>query len=92
MNEQALYLKMEAMRRRLFREKHEYYSSEYNLDIKPNHITWYIEADKEYSKILFQVDVQKTIVNYLERIVKRVSDQNYIIRNIQEWERFKGGA
>ena len=91
-NEQALFIKMDAARRKMFRDKHEYYSSQYKLEIKPNHLLWYVEADPDYSKMLFKIDVQKKIIDYLERIVQRIKDHNYIIRNIQDWEKFKAGV
>lgn len=92
MMEQGRYLKMEDARRKLFREKHEFYLTKFEIEIKPNQLSWYIEADEQYSKILLKISIQKKIVDYLERIMDKIKNQNYILRNITDWEKFKSGV
>lgn len=89
--EQGKFFLLEDERKKLFRQKHKYYLTEYELEIKPNQLIWYIESDKEYSKLLLKINVQKSIVDYLEKIVKKTKDQNFIIKNIIEWERYIHG-
>lgn len=86
------FIKLEDKRKKIFRKKHKYYSTEYDLEIKPNQLIWYIESDEAYSAILLKVSVQKKIVEYLEKVVDKVKSQGYTIKNIIEWERYKLGV
>jgi hypothetical protein len=89
--EQSTFIKMDQDRRDLFRKKHKYYSTEYELEIKSNQLIWYIESDKEYSSLLTQISVQKKIIEYLEDILNKIKTQNFIISNIVKWEMWKTG-
>jgi len=89
--EQATYIKLDKDRRDLFRIKHKYYSTEYELEIKANQLIWYIESDKIYSKLLTQISVQKKIIEYLEDILNKIKTHNFIITNIVKWETWKSG-
>jgi hypothetical protein len=82
---------LEHKARKLFREKHRYYKTEYDVQVKDNQLVWYIESDPEYSELLLKINVQKKIIEYLDAIVRKVRDQNYVIRNIIEWEQYKMG-
>ena len=99
-DEQGRYLRMEDARRKMFRRKHELYHTgrtrdgkeTFDLEVRPNHLIWYIEADAEYSALLLKVDIQKKVVKYCEAVLDKVKNQNYVLRNIIEWERYKAGA
>jgi hypothetical protein len=89
--EQEKLLMIEKKRRKLFREKHEFYKFNYEMQLKDNQLIYYIEADKEYTEILLKYDIQRKIVEFLDTVIKKIRDQNFIIRNLIEWERYKLG-
>jgi len=85
-------LKMEYSLKKLYRQKYKYYLTEYEVEIKPNHINFFIESDKEYSKYLYKTNVQKKKVEYLEKVVKKINSLSFDIQNIVKWQMFKMGV
>lgn len=89
--EQERLMHLEKKRRKLFRDKHKYYFTQYEVELKPNQLIYYIESDKEYSELLFKYEVQKKIVEFVDTVLKKIKDQNFIITNIIKWEQYKLG-
>ena len=54
-------------------------------------LTRHLEADEQLNKVLLKIDYYDTILNYLEEIIKTVSNRTYQIKNSIEFLRFQAG-
>lgn len=52
----------------------------------------YLEADSDIVKLSLKIGYQEEIVSYIESIVKHISNRNFILKTIVDWERFKTGS
>ena len=88
-------------RKSVYRDKWEYYigkadSSVYvdkpfDLKILKADVGMYIDADIEYQEITQKEEYIKTMVDYLERILKQITARQWEIRNTIEWKKFLHG-
>jgi hypothetical protein len=84
------------------RDKWEYYTGKSNPDVyvqKPfdlkilkQDVDKYIEADEDMQKISQKVKYLETIVDYLDRTVRQISNRTFTIKNAIEWKKFTSGA
>ena len=51
----------------------------------------FIEADKEYRKLKGKVEYYESVVEYLQEIVRSVSNRSFQIKNAIEWRKFEAG-
>ena len=51
----------------------------------------FIEADKEYRELKGKVEYYETVVDYLQEIVKSISNRSFQIKNAIEWRKFEAG-
>jgi hypothetical protein len=87
---------------RLKREKWEYYTGKatpdvyalkpFNLKLLKTDVDKYIESDEEYQKTKQKVDYLNTIVDYLDKIVRQISNRGFTIKNAIDWRKFTSGA
>jgi hypothetical protein len=52
----------------------------------------YLEADPDVVKLSLKIGLQEEIVAYLESIIKHISNRNFLLKTIVDWERFRTGA
>lgn len=52
----------------------------------------YLEADPDVIKLSLKIGFQEEIVAYLESIIKHISNRNFLLKTIVDFERFKAGA
>lgn len=52
----------------------------------------YLEADPDVIKLSLKIGLQEEIVAYLESIIKHISNRNFLLKTIVDWERFRTGA
>jgi len=52
----------------------------------------YLEADPEVVKKSLLIGLQEEKVAYLESIVKHISNRNFLLKTIVDWEKFRTGA
>lgn len=52
----------------------------------------YLEADPEIVKLSLKIGLQEEIVAYLESIIKHISNRNFLLKTIVDFERFRAGA
>lgn len=52
----------------------------------------YIESDVDVIKLSLKIGLQEEIVSYLESIVRQISNRNFLLKTIVDWERFRTGA
>jgi hypothetical protein len=88
-------------RKSLQRDKWEYYTGKadpsvymdkpFDLKILKADVGMYIDADAEYQLITQKEEYIKTVVDYLERILKQITSRQWEIRNTIEWKKFLHG-
>ena len=86
----------------LVREKWEYYTGKaspkiyqdkpFNLKIMKSDVDKYLESDEELIKSSQKIDYLETVVNYLDRTLRQISNRDWQIRNSIEWRKFTSGA
>lgn len=62
------------------------------LKILRQDIPMHIEADPDVVNASLKIGVQELVVEYLESIVKHISNRNFTIKNIIDYEKFISGG
>jgi len=88
--------------RTIKREKWEYYTGKsdpavyqlkpFNLKILKQDVDKYIEADEEIQKATQKVKYLETVVDFLDRTIRQVSNRTFTIKNAIDWRKFTSGA
>ena len=86
---------------RLYRDKWEYYTGKspaevyankpFDLKVLKADVGIYIDADDEMQELGKKIEYVKTIVNYLERILREINNRNWNIKNTIAWKQFLHG-
>lgn len=104
--EEGLKLKkLKAEYKILYKLKNEYYRGELDdeelkqhgwkpqpLKILRTDVPQYLEADPDVVKLSLKIGFQEEIVAYLESIIKHISNRNFLLKTIVDWEKFRTGA
>ena len=94
--------KAEQQRRNIRHERYEYYSGKADPDVYvenpfPKKISdkdtmqKYLDADERLQTVNLKIDYYETMLNYVESILKQISNRTYQIKNAIEWSRFTSG-
>lgn len=62
------------------------------LKILRQDIPTHIDADKDIIDMSLKIGMQEEKVNYLEAIIKMISNRGFQLKTIVDWERFRTGA
>ena len=92
----------EQQRKNIRHERYEYYSGKadpevYQEDPFPKKIRdkdtmqKYLDADDKLVNINLKIDYYETLINYIESILKQVSNRTYQIKNAIEFIKFQAG-
>jgi hypothetical protein len=97
--------KLKADHKELLKLKGEYYRgemsmqelSEFGWDPQPlkilkSDIPAYIDADKDVINASLKIGMQEEKVDYLEQIIRMISNRGFQLKTIVDWERFRTGA
>ena len=86
----------------LKKEKWEYYTGKASPDVykeNPFHlkilrtdIDKYLDSDEELVKADQKVKYLETVVDYLDRTVRQITNRTFTIKNAIDWKRFTSGA
>tara|TARA_Y100001951_G_C11235751_1_gene237334 strand:+ start:521 stop:949 length:429 start_codon:yes stop_codon:yes gene_type:complete len=86
----------------LKKEKWEYYTGKASPDVykeKPFHlkilrtdIDKYLDSDEELVKADQKVKYLETVVDYLDRTVRQITNRTFTIKNAIDWRKFTSGA
>lgn len=104
--EEGLKLKkLKAEYKILYKLKSEYYRGELDdeelrqhgwkpqpLKILRTDVPTYLEADVDVIKLSLKIGLQEETVAYLESIVKQITNRNFLMKTIVDWEKFRTGA
>ena len=85
----------------LYRDKCEYYTGKspaevyaakpFDLKVLKTDVGIYIDADDDMQELGKKIEYVKTIVNYLERILREINNRNWNIKNTITWKQFLHG-
>lgn len=97
--------KMEAEFKTFFRDKYEYYSGtlaeevlqEHGWDPNPlrilrSDVSLYMDGDRELSTANLKIEIQREKVEFLEAIIKSLTNRGFQIKAAIDWEKFKMGV
>ena len=86
----------------LRKEKWEYYTGKapqqvyaekpFNLKILKTDIDKYMDADPELVKLKQKVEYIQTVIDFLDRTIKQISNRGFKIKNSIDWRKFTSGA
>ena len=84
------------------KNKWEYYSGRsdakvyrekpFDLKILKADVQQYIESDEEWVKANQKVKYLETIVDFLDRTLRQISNRTFTIKNAIDWRKFTSGA
>ena len=87
---------------RLTREKWEYYTGKadpsvyqerpFNLKILKQDVDKYLKADDDLIKLEQKVNYVQSVVDYLDRTIKIISNRGFQIKNAIDWRKFTSGV
>ena len=96
-----LMFQCKADHKRLYREKWENYTGKaqpevyqekpFDLKILKTDVGIYLDADNELQELSQKEEYIKTMVDYVERILKEINNRQWIIKNAIEWKKFLHG-
>jgi|TARA_B100000212_G_scaffold269258_1_gene208622 hypothetical protein len=69
-----------------------YQQKPFNLKILKQDVDKYIEADEDYQKIKQKVDYLNTIVDFLDKTIRQITNRGFLIKDAIEWRKFTSGA
>jgi hypothetical protein len=84
------------------KQKWEYYTGKadpsvyaekpFNLKILRQDVDKYIDSDEEIIKLKQKSDYLNTVVDFLDRTVRQISNRTFTIKNAIDWKKFISGA
>ena len=84
------------------REKWEYYTGKapatvyaekpFNLKLLRQDLDKYIDSDEAVIQAKQKVDYLQTVVDFLDRTIKQISNRTFTIKNAIDWKKFTSGA
>ena len=69
-----------------------YQQKPFNLKILKQDVDKYIEADEEIQKATQNVKYLETVVDFLDRTIRQISNRTFTIKNAIDWRKFTSGA
>lgn len=85
--------------------KEQYYKGELDIEELKEHgwepqplkilrqdIPNYVDADDDIINQTLKIGLQESIVDYLESIIKQITNRGFQLKTIVDWERFRTGA
>ena len=69
-----------------------YQQKPFNLKILKQDVDRYIEADEEIQKATQKVKYLETVVDFLDRTIRQISNRTFTIKNAIDWRKFTSGA
>ena len=86
----------------LKRQKWEYYTGKadasvyaekpFDLKVLRTDVDKYIESDEELIKLKQKKEYLTTVVDYLDRTIRQISNRGFTIKNAIDWRKFTSGA
>ena len=94
--------KAEQQRKNIRHERYEYFSGKADPDVYIDNpfakkirdketMQKYLDADEKLSGVSLKIDYYETMLQYLENILKQITNRTYQIKNAIEFMRFSAG-
>ena len=94
--------KAEQQRKNIRHERYEYFSGKADPDVYIDNpfpkkirdkatLEKYLDADEKLSGVSLKIDYYETMLQYLENILKQITNRTYQIKNAIEFMRFSAG-
>ena len=64
----------------------------FNLKLLKTDVDKYLDSDPELAKYKQKVDYIQTVVDFLDRTIKQISNRGFQIKNAIDWRKFTSGA
>ena len=101
-NTLLLRKKAEQQRKNIRHERYEYFSGKADPEVYVENpfpkkirdketMQKYLDADEKLSQINLKIDYYETQLNYIESILRQISNRTYQIKNAIEWSKFIAG-
>jgi len=97
--------KLKSEHKKLFKLKTEYYRGELSneelrtygweqqpLKILKQDMPTYLDADDDIINRQLRIDLQQSIVDYIESIIRQINSRTFHLKTIVDWERFRTGG
>lgn len=85
------YKKKEEEKNVKYRELYEYYRDHYSVRLKNTEIEYYVKSEEDYIKINQDLNKLKSYIEYIEGILKQLSQMSFHISNAIAYRKFKEG-
>ena len=69
-----------------------YAENPFNLKILRQDVDKYIDSDEDIIKLKQKSDYLNTVVDFLDRTVRQISNRTFTIKNAIDWKKFISGA
>jgi|TARA_Y100001947_G_C10233709_1_gene258659 hypothetical protein len=69
-----------------------YAENPFNLKILRQDVDKYIDSDEDIIKLKQKSDYLNTVVDFLDRTVRQISNRTFTIKNAIDWKKFTSGA
>jgi hypothetical protein len=83
---------LDLKRKRIRAELYEYYIVDYNVKLDRRDIPTFIDGDTKYQAVLNEINKLDEKMEYIDSILKSLSDLNYTIPAGIKWAIFKAGG
>ena len=94
--------KAEQQRKNIRHERYEYFSGKSDPDVYIDNpfpkkirdkatLEKYLDADEKLSGVSLKIDYYETMLQYLENILKQITNRTYQIKNAIEYQKFMSG-
>ena len=94
--------KAEQQRKNIRHERYEYFSGKADPDVYVDNpfpkkirdkdtMQKYLDADESLMNVSLKIDYYETMLNYIESILKQISNRTYQVKNAIEWQKFIAG-
>lgn len=102
-NESVSLIKYQQLQKRIHMERWKYYNGKQtdayyakhgivNDKILKGDIDKYLYADKRLGYAYELLEIQKQVVNFLERTIKDITNRGFHIKSVIEWRKFEAGV
>lgn len=69
-----------------------YAEKPFNLKILKTDVDKYIESDEDIIRLKQKVQYLTTIIDYLDKTIRQISNRGFTIKNAIDWRKFTSGA
>ena len=92
----------EQQKKKIRHEKYEYFTGKADPDVYVENpfpkkirdketLQGYLDSDEKLSQVILKIEYYETLINYIESILKQVSNRTYQIKNAIEFLKFQAG-